>query len=364
MSFTKVAVLCGGQSAEHVVSIRSAKTVMAALDVTRYEVQVIYISQKGQWFWWGKDAFLAAELPTLQDSSAEKQLALIFGEQQYSWMLCHNLQRYSTDVIFPLVHGTHGEDGDLQGLLEMANKAYVGAGVLSSAICMDKGVAKELTYDAGIQTCRWITVQLNDDRALVMQKIEAELGYPCFVKPARAGSSVGVSKVKSREILATALDSAFRYDDKLIIEQHISGREIECAVLGNLEPTASWPGELVVHAEFYSYEAKYVDPNGATAVVHADLSPELGAKVQATALKIYKTLACSGMARVDFFVTAQNEVYFNEINTIPGFTSISMYPKMWESSGIPLTELLTQLVQFGIERYQFKRSFSHQLQDN
>ena len=364
MNLTRVAVLCGGQSAEHEVSVRSAKTVVAVLDATRFEVQVIYISQTGQWFWWEKAAFLAAELDELRASSFEKQLMLLLGDAEYSWVLRHNQVSYATDVIFPLIHGTHGEDGDLQGLLEMANKPYVGPGVLSSAMCMDKAITKELTYDAGILTCRWQVVRKSDDRDQIMARIEQELGFPCFVKPARLGSSVGITKVKSRETLNQALDFAFRYDDKLIVEQNITGREIECSVLGNEKPISAWPGELIVHHEFYSYEAKYLDENGATIVTHAELSDSLATEIKRLALEVYKTLECSGMARVDFFVTSDEKVYFNELNTIPGFTSISMYPKAWEASGLPLVELLTQLVGLALERYQQKRSLSHQFQDS
>jgi len=362
VNLTKVAVLCGGQSAEHEVSIRSAKTVVAALNPKHHEVQVIYINQKGQWFWWEKESFLAAEVDQLKASPLDQELSLLLGDAQYNWMSCKTQQRFASDVIFPLVHGTHGEDGDLQGLFEMANKPYVGAGVLSSAVCMDKVITKQLTYDAGILTCRWLVAYSDDSRDEIAAKIKESFGYPCFVKPSRLGSSVGINKVKAEEDLQKALDFAFQYDDKLIIEENITGREIEVAVLGNTNPKASWPGELQVHYEFYSYEAKYLDPNGATIINHADLSPAVGAEIQAIALQVYKAVECSGMARVDFFLSPENKVYFNEINTIPGFTSISMYPKMWETSGLPIDQLLDELIRLAVERYEQRRSLSHQFQ--
>ncbi len=360
MNKQKVAVIFGGQSAEHEVSVRSAKTVVAGLDNEHCEPQVIYISQKGKWYWWGKEAFLKADLESLKASSDKQEVNLLLGDDKHTWMMRTNHQElYSSDVIFPLVHGTHGEDGHLQGLLEMANIPYVGAGVLSSAVCMDKAITKQLTYDAGILTCRWLVAHQQDSREKIAKEVESNFGYPCFVKPARLGSSVGINKVNTSSDLKKALDFAFRYDEKIIIEENIKGRELEISVLGNYEAKASWPGELIVHHEFYSYEAKYIDPNGATVVNHADLDPAIVANLQKAALEVYRVLECSGMARVDFFLTAENKAYFNEINTIPGFTSISMYPKTWEESGLKLSELLKQLVELAKSRYEEHRQLSH-----
>ncbi len=360
MNLTKVAVLCGGQSAEHEISVRSAKTIVSSLDPARYEVQVIYINQQGQWFWWKKESFLSAEIDALKSSSPDQQLTLLLGDEQDTWMLRHSAECFSSDVIFPILHGTYGEDGLMQGLLEMAHKPYVGSGVLSSAACMDKAITKQLSRDAGVLSCDWVIAYFNEPREAVHQRIKEHLGFPCFVKPARLGSSVGITKVKTEETLDAALELAFQYDDKLIIEEMVAGREIECAVLGNLKPKTTWPGELIVHHEFYSYEAKYLDPKGASIIIHADLEPKLAAEVQTCSIKVFKALECSGMARVDFFISPEHKVYFNEINTIPGFTSISMYPMMWSDSGIQLTELLTQLIDLAIEQYQRRSLLSHQ----
>lgn len=361
MNLKKVTVLCGGQSAEHEVSIRSAKTVVAAINPKHYQVQVIYINQKGQWFWWEKEAFLAAEVDQLKSSPASQMLTLLLGHPGQCWMSLQTQEYFDSDIIFPLIHGTHGEDGDLQGLLEMMNKAYVGAGVLSSAACMDKVITKQLTFNAGVPTCRWVVLRAIDDRKQAIAQVEKHLGYPCFVKPSCLGSSVGISKAKNREALEKAIDFAFKYDNKLIIEEMIVGREIECSVLGNDNPRVAWPGELIVHHEFYSYEAKYIDPEGATVIDHSDLDSEVAAEIQDLALRVYKEMECSGMARIDFFLTQDNKPYFNEINTIPGFTSISMYPKAWEANGIPLEDLLSQIIECAVDRYEQRRLLSHQL---
>ncbi len=342
-----VAVLCGGQSAEHEISIISARNIVAALDENKYQTYVIYITKTGKWFLLDSPtAFAAATAPSdIHLSLTSHPITLTFGDDTRSILFLNDLDRHLIfDVTFPVLHGTHGEDGTMQGLLELANLPYVGAGVLGSAVCMDKEITKILLHAAGIPVANWLTYSADEIRKVNYETVVEKLGSPFFIKPANTGSSVGIHKVKSAAEFIPAIESACGYDYKILFEQFISGREIECSVLGNENPKASLPAEIITRHEFYSYEAKYLDPNGAELIIPAKLTDKLIKRIQTTATKAYKILNCEGMARVDFFITPDDEIILNEANTIPGFTQISMYPKMWEASGLPYNTLLDQLI--------------------
>ena len=258
----------------------------------------------------------------------------------------------SIDVIFPILHGTYGEDGAIQGLAKIANLPCVGPGILGSAIGMDKEVMKRLLKEAGINSAPWITIRRKEKPYIDMETIINQLGENVFVKPVNLGSSVGITHVRAKEQLMPAIQYAFEFDHKVIVEQSISGREIECAVLGNEDPIASLPGEVIPKDGFYSYDAKYLDEHGAALEIPADLTKEEIRKVQDVSIEAFTLLECSGMARVDMFLTEDGNVYINEINTIPGFTDISMYPSLWKISGISNEELIDRLIQLAIERHE------------
>ncbi len=317
----RVGVIFGGKSTEHEVSLMSAKNVIAALNTKKYEIVRILIDKEGQWQW-GEGGVKAN--PPLVESSV--------------------------DVVFPVLHGSLGEDGTVQGLLKLMDIPFVGPSVLGSAIGMDKDVQKRLLRDAGIPIAKFLTVRAQEKGEINFAEAKKALGLPLFVKPANAGSSVGVSKVKKEADFMPAIEDAFRYDSKVLIEEAIEGREIECAVLGNEDPIASIPGEVKPNHEFYSYEAKYIDENGALLEIPAQLPKEVLKKVQETAVAAFKVLECEGMSRVDCFVTKDGRVLVNEINTIPGFTKISMYPKLFEASGISYSDLIDRLIQFALAR--------------
>lgn len=340
-----VGVIFGGKSAEHEVSLQSARNVVAALDKEKYNPVLIGIDKIGRWLGAEKAQFLLesqnVSLPEPENLRL-LETTLLPGKE----MLGNN----KIDVVFPVLHGTFGEDGTVQGLLKLAGIPFVGASVLGSAVGMDKDVMKRLLRDAGLPTADFLVYTnlafVNFDEAV------NELGLPMFVKPANLGSSVGVFKIRNKEEFEIAIKNAFEYDNKIIIEQNIVGREIECSVLGNENPIASVPGEVVLLKDFYSYEAKYLDEKGALLKIPADLSKETVKEIKELAVKTYKVLCCEGMARVDFFLKNNSEAVVNEINTIPGFTKISMYPKLWQASGIFYSELLDRLIQLAIERFQ------------
>jgi D-alanine-D-alanine ligase len=355
-----VALLFGGKSGEHEVSLRSAASIFSAIDREKYNVIPIGITKEGQWR--SDPKLLEAEFPNILRSGSPVFLpAEPADNHQILFRSGKPPVRDGAriDVVFPVLHGTFGEDGTIQGLLEMANIPYVGAGVLGSAVGMDKDVTKRLLRQAGLPVVEhlafldrhWLSRQ-ND----VTQEIEKKLGYPCFVKPANLGSSVGISKVRRGEELGRAVELASQYDRKIIVEQGVNAREIECSVLGNDEPQASLPGEIIPSHEFYDYEAKYVD-DSSRLLIPAPLTDEQTRMVQDLAVKTFLVTECSGMARVDFFIERETgRVLVNEINTIPGFTSISMYPKLWEATGISYSELINRLIQFAIERHQMRQS--------
>lgn len=364
----KVALIFGGRSAEHEVSVKSVKNVCEALDKSRFEAVLIGISQTGTWFYFQnekdiqnlqaiKDEELKTKFPTLSFSSVF-QKPLFMPKYQNSNVVEKAIE---VDVAFPIMHGTFGEDGCIQGLFQMINLPFVGCGVLSSSVGMDKDMMKRAFVQSGIPTSDWRVLN-SWEAPIKYEDLVLQLGSPFFIKPANAGSSVGVHKIKNAAEFEKNLKDAFLYDHKVLAERFILGREVECSVLGLISsPRASLPGEVIPKHEFYSYEAKYLDDNGAAIRIPADLKQEVVEKIQSLAKKVFTSLECSGLSRVDFFVTEKNEIFVNEINTIPGFTNISMYPKMWEASGIGYRELITQLIDLAMQRYEsenkLKRTF-------
>lgn len=349
----RVGILFGGKSAEHEVSLQSAKNIVEALDRNIYEPVLIGVDKTGKWLLPATSHFLLnsgdPKLIMLNKESSQR-VALVPQSSGRIANLDSRKDSLAVDVVFPILHGPFGEDGTVQGLLKLANIPFVGASVLGSAVGMDKDVMKRLLRDADIPIAQFVAVR--KPRVPSFAKIKKVLGIPFFVKPANLGSSVGVSKVKNEKEYQKAIEKAFLYDLKVIIEEYIHGREIECSVLGNNDPLASLPGEVTAAHDFYSYEAKYLDEHGAKLEIPAKLSNFLIKKVQKLAIDAFKTLACEGMARVDFFLKRDGTVLVNEINTIPGFTSISMYPKLWEVSGITYSDLIDRLITLAFERFE------------
>ena len=354
----KVGILFGGQSAEHEVSLQSAKNIIAAIDRAKYDIVLIGIDRDGRWYLQENEDFLRAEDDprhiTLQVSGREITLAAGNHEKQLI-PISEPTDARRVDVVFPVLHGPMGEDGTVQGLLKLAQIPFVGGDVLGSAVGMDKDVMKRLLRDAGLPIGAFITLRRHERARLTFADVRDELGVPVFIKPANMGSSVGVHRAGSEEEFAQALDDAFRYDSKVVIEAFIEGREIECSVLGNEHPSASVPGEVIPSHEFYSYEAKYLDEHGAALRIPADLPEAVVARVQELAVATFQALNCEGMARVDFFLRGDSELIVNEINTIPGFTRISMYPKLWEASGLSYATLIERLITLALERHERDR---------
>lgn len=359
MAKLRVGVVFGGKSAEHEVSLQSAKNIVDAIDKTRFDVLLLGIDKQGQWHVSEPDNYLlnAQDPAHIALRPSTITLAQIPGKTSQQFInaaTCEPLP--AIDVIFPIVHGTLGEDGSLQGLLRVANLPFVGSDVLSSAACMDKDVTKRLLRDAGLSVAPFITLTRTNRHRFGFAEAQAALGLPLFVKPANQGSSVGVSKVKTAEQYEAAIALAFRFDHKVIVEQGIQGREIECAVLGNDAPQASTCGEIVLNSEFYAYDTKYIDGNGAKVMVPAAIDPTTNDRIREIAIAAWHALGCSGMARVDVFLTPDNQVVINEINTLPGFTNISMYPKLWQASGLDYTSLITRLIELALERHRASMS--------
>jgi D-alanine-D-alanine ligase len=354
-----VGVIFGGRSGEHEVSLRSAESVVNALDRDKYEVTPIAITKRGQWLASSEATNL---LPSAVIESADQRVA-IFGDPTEKGLARFSNNkadaRDTLDVIIPVLHGTYGEDGTIQGLLEMADVPYVGCGVLASAAGMDKVVMKRLFREAGlpvVEFTHFLRTQWEADRRKIEERVVAEIGFPCFVKPANLGSSVGISKAVDAKSLNEAVALAARFDRKIIVERGVDAREIEVSVLGNDEPIASLPGEIVPQtAEFYDYKAKYVDAGGARLIIPAELTSELTAEIQRLAIRAFQAIDGSGLARIDFFLERSTDrLIVNEINTLPGFTSISMYPKLWEASGIGYGQLIDRLIELAFERHREK----------
>jgi D-alanine-D-alanine ligase len=360
----RVGVIFGGRSGEHAVSLVSARSVMDAMDKQKYEIVPIGITTEGRWIASG-DPMKALEAG---DVGASRPAALLGDPSRRGLMRLEDTERAveatrlaELDVIFPVLHGPYGEDGTVQGLLELAGIPYVGAGVTGSALGMDKAVFKDVMRAHGLPIVDYVLVKRKAweaDPEGVMDRAEAALGYPVFTKPANLGSSVGISKCHDRAGLAAGLAEAARYDRKLLVEMAVpEAREIEVSVLGNDDPIASVPGEVIPSREFYSYESKYFDEgeDASELLIPAPLSPEMTERVRELAVEVYKAIDCAGMARADFLLSGETgELYVNEVNTIPGFTSISMYPKLWEATGISYPELIDRLIELAIERYEDK----------
>ncbi len=356
----RVGIIFGGRSGEHEVSLRSAESIINALDRDKYEVVPIAITKAGKWLASSEATNLlpsavminADQHVAIFGDPTEKGLARIGGEKVSG-------QRDKLDVIFPVLHGTYGEDGTIQGLLEMADVPYVGCGVLGSAAGMDKVVMKRLFREAGlpiVEFTHFLRSQWEADPLLVELRVAEELGFPYFVKPANLGSSVGISKATDAKSLNAAIALAAKYDRKIIVERGVDAREIEVSVLGNDEPIASLPGEIVPQsAEFYDYEAKYISADAARLVIPAELSDAQTAEIQQLAISAFQAIDGSGLGRVDFFLEKETgKLLLNEINTMPGFTSISMYPKLWEASGLGYSQLIDRLIELAFERHREK----------
>ena len=354
MSKVRVGIIFGGRSAEHEVSLQSARNIVDALDRTRFEPVLIGIDKAGHWHLNDTSNFLInQENPALIAlNQSNRELAVVPGktsqqvvETSGNGLLAH------IDVIFPIVHGTLGEDGCLQGLLRMADLPFVGSDVLGSAVCMDKDISKRLLRDAGIAVTPFITLTRSNAGRTSFDTAVKKLGLPMFVKPANQGSSVGVSKVGNEAEYYAAVELALGFDQKVLVESAVRGREIECAVLGNENPVASGCGEIVVSSGFYSYDSKYIDGQAAQVVVPADISHEASERIRRLALEAFEVLGCAGLARVDVFLTDDGEVLINEINSLPGFTRISMYPKLWQAAGMSYSELVSRLIELALERH-------------
>jgi len=361
----RIGLIFGGRSGEHEVSLASATSVMANLDSDKYEVVPIGITKEGTWLLGTEPArLIAAEQSVSVDAGGGETTAVTLTSDprlrrliplQGSQPLEDN---GALDVIFPVLHGTYGEDGTLQGLLEMANVPYVGCGVLGAALGMDKEKMKMVFQSVGLPSVDYLVYRRNQwERSpeTIMDAIEQRLGYPCFVKPVNLGSSVGISKAHERAELEDAMHVAAQYDRKVIIEHGINCRELECSVLGNDEPLASVVGEVIASNEFYDYNAKYID-NKSQIIIPADIPQAAAEEVRRQAVAAFLALDLSGLARVDFFLEKETgRVYINEVNTLPGFTQISMYPKLWEASGLPYSQLLDRLIELAIERHEDKQ---------
>lgn len=352
-----IAIIFGGHSSEHEVSINSARNIFKALDKTKFSPLLLGVSKQGTWFHISETEI--ENLSAIHDSKmkSEQTIALI---RSNSKVFCFNLQtqiKNELDCAFPIIHGTNGEDGVLQGYLKTLGVPFVGCGVLSSAVGMDKEVMKIVMTNAGIPNSKYMVIKSSD--TLNFDAVAKNLGLPFFIKPANAGSSVGVHKVKSKDDFALMMNDAFKYDHKILAEEFIAGREIECSVMGlNQSPEAAVPGELIVKHEFYSYEAKYLDENGAEIVIPAKVTAEQSENIRTLAVKTYQALYCDGLTRVDFFMKKDGTLTVNEINTLPGFTKISMYPMMWQAKGLQYSELITKLIQFAFDKNDFENKLN------
>ncbi|AVO61216.1 D-alanine--D-alanine ligase [Pseudomonas chlororaphis] len=359
MSKLRVGIIFGGRSAEHEVSLQSARNIVDALDRERFEPVLIGIDKNGHWHLNDTSNFLInQENPALIAlNQSNRELAVVPGKASQQLVETSSQELLGhVDVIFPIVHGTLGEDGCLQGLLRMADLPFVGSDVLGSAVCMDKDISKRLLRDAGLAVTPFITLNRATAARTDFAQAQSKLGLPMFVKPANQGSSVGVSKVTSEAQYNAAIELALSFDEKVLVESAVSGREIECAVLGNDQPIASGCGEIVVGSGFYSYDSKYIDDQAAQVVVPADLSEEVSERIRTLAVEAFQVLGCSGLARVDVFLTQGGEVLINEINSLPGFTRISMYPKLWQAAGMTYSELVSRLIELALERHAARQA--------
>jgi D-alanine-D-alanine ligase len=367
MKKLRVGVVFGGRSGEHEVSVRSARAVIDALDARRYEVVPIAITKEGKWLSPAQAVRLlpqeTRQLVADEVAAEERQPSALIGDPSSNGLAAPRDagETPPLDVVFPVLHGTFGEDGTIQGWLEMVGMPYVGCGVLASSCGMDKVAMKALFKEAGLPVCRYswfLRKDWDEDRQSVLRRVAREIGFPSFVKPANLGSSVGISKATDKASLERAIDLAARYDRKIIVEEGLDAREIECAVIGNEKPEASLPGEYVVKdpaAAFLDYTEKYAGTGHVEFVVPAPLTKSLTERVRRLAVSAYKALDCAGLARVDFFLRRDTrELLVNELNTIPGLTDVSGFPKMWEASGVPFTRVLDRLIELALDRHREK----------
>ena len=361
MQKSNILIICGGQSAEHEVSLQSTNNVLSAINRDKYDVILVGIDKGGKWNRYDPGNFLtdADDPDKIALSNTGEEVALVSENKKgYLVSLDGTGENTAIDACFPVLHGSFGEDGAIQGLLKMVNIPCVGCDITGSAVCMDKNATKRLLKEAGIPVAEALTFSITDKETIDFKTVQKKLGIPLFIKPANLGSSVGINKAKNEEEFYRFVEEAFKYDNQIIIEEFIKGREIECAVLGNENPKASVPGEIIPQMEFYSYEAKYLDSKGAKLQAPVDLDDKTVKEVQELAVKSFKVLCAKGMARADFFLTEDGRLLVNELNTIPGFTKISMYPRLWELSGIPYPELIEKLIDLAIERFNRENKLS------
>ena len=359
MSKTRVLLVFGGQSAEHEVSVVSARSVYRAIDTDRYEVVLAGVSRTGQWVLEDDETSLLEQNEVSNANGLPVQLGA--GQRDLVALDGTSVGTGSFDVVFPMLHGPRGEDGCVQGLLELADAAYVGAGVAASAVGMDKELARAVFAHAGLRQTEYLVVRRsawNADRPGTLTGIESKLRYPLFVKPVNLGSSIGISKVHDTQSLESAIELAASYDVKIMVETSVeNARELECAVLGNDDPKASVIGEIIPGAEFYDYTTKYIDDRSQL-IVPAELPESIGAEIQRMSVDAFRAIDCAGLGRVDFLLAPSGDIFLNEINTMPGFTPISMYPRLWQASGIPYPELIDELIQLALDRHRESRKVS------
>jgi D-alanine-D-alanine ligase len=355
----KLGLLYGGKSAEHQVSLQTALAAIKALNQDKFEIHPIYITEQGQWIRGERIEGEVANVEVLKMSGAENAISPLSLSTEI--IPSANAEENAIDVIFPLLHGPNGEDGTVQGLLELMNIPYVGNGVLASAAGMDKVVMKNIFAEAGLKQAKYasfIRSGWEKDRETAYEKVEEVLGYPCFVKPANLGSSVGINKCKNREELENAFEEAFQFDRKIIVEENIIGREVEVGVLGNDEPKCSVVGEIVPKKDFYDYKSKYIDGDTAL-IIPAEMTEEESNVIKRDAIVAFQSLDGAGLTRADFFLTKDGEVYINEVNTMPGFTPFSMFPLLWQHTGLPYPELIEELIRLAMERHEEKQKIKY-----
>ncbi|MEZ4908869.1 MAG: D-alanine--D-alanine ligase family protein [Saprospiraceae bacterium] len=347
-----IIILYGGKSAEHEISILSANNVFNYLDKKRYSPILIKIDKEGNWLT-DKEFLIHNNFSEIKNISDFKPLdkIMLSPRSKYPFVLnTDDIISFGADAVFPVLHGPNGEDGSVQGVLKTLNIPFVGPSVLGSAVGMDKEVMKRLLKEGGIKIGDYITARYNEIPDF--EQVKSKLGLPVYIKPANMGSSVGISKVTEQNQYIDAINLAYQFDTKIVIEANITGREIECAIIGNEKPASSVPGEVIAYKDFYNYEAKYIDDKGYKLVIPAELENGISDKIRDIAVRTFQILECEGLSRVDVFLDKNNEVIVNEINTLPGFTKISMYPMLWKESGIKYEELISKLIELAIDRHQ------------
>lgn len=358
-----VALLMGGPSTEHKISLISGNSIYKAIDKQKYHVLVIGIDHDTRWWLYEQENFLvdAGSPGTVSLAPGGKEVIVKNIRDRVYLTDNQGLEVCPIDIFFPVLHGSYGEDGVLQGVFQSVGAAYTGVGLMASAVGMDKDLAKRVWRDAGIPVADFICLKKHEADTTDFEAAKNKLGLPLFVKPANAGSSVGVSKVTNEREYEAALAEAFRFDTKILIEEAVIGKEVECAVLGNEFPKASVMGEIIPKASFYSYEAKYLDDDGASMAIPARIDETTSDKLREMAVKAFAAIGCEGLSRVDFFLTPEGKIVLNEINTLPGFTSISMYPKLWEATGLPYAQLIDEIISLGLARYERDRKLERKV---